>query len=219
MRLLIAILSCHSNGHGSDWGSELREAQRDTWLCEAVVDHRYFLGRGEGSAEADEVWLDVPDDYDSLPIKSLALIAWAYEHDYDFIFKCDDDTYCRIDRLLSSGFEAYNYSGFRKISPWFGWAIEFAQGGAGYWLSRLAMQAVLGFAENPCTWGPEDLNLARILAAHGIRLHHDPRYQWTMDSVPRPDNDIITAHRCTPQDMTAIHEAFSVSPFCRKSST
>jgi hypothetical protein len=205
VRLLIAILSCHSNGHGSDWGSELREAQRDTWLCEAVVDHRYFLGRGEGSAEADEVWLDVPDDYDSLPIKSLALIAWAYEHDYDFIFKCDDDTYCRIDRLLSSGFEAHNYSGFRKISPWFGWAIEFAQGGAGYWLSRLAMQAVLGFAGKPCIWGPEDLNLARMLAVHGIRLHHDPRYQWTMDMVPRPDNDIITAHRCTPQDFERIH--------------
>jgi hypothetical protein len=205
VRILVAILSCHTNGHGQNWGSALREAQRDTWLCDAVVDHRYFMGRGEGPAMTDEVWLDVPDDYDSLPIKSLALIAWAYAHDYDFLFKCDDDTYCRMDRLLLSGFEAHDYSGFRKISPWFGWAIEFAQGGAGYWLSRRAMQAVLGFAGKPCTWGPEDLNLARILAAHGIRLHHDPRYQWTMDSVPRPDNDIITAHRCTPQDFERIH--------------
>jgi hypothetical protein len=203
--ILIAILACHSNGHGHDWGSALREAQRETWLRDAAVDYRYFLGRGEGTAAADEIWLDVPDNYDSLPIKSRALIAWAYEHDYDFLFKCDDDTYCRMDRLMQSGYEAHHYSGSRKMSPWFGGPIEFAQGGAGYWLSRYAMEAVLAFAEKPCTWGPEDLNLARMLKTQGILVHHDPRYQWTMDLVPRPDNDIITAHRCTPQDLQRIH--------------
>lgn len=209
VRILLAILSCHSNTHGHDWGSSLREAQRATWLREATVEHRYFLGRGGGTAEADEVWLDVPDGYDSLPTKSLALIAWAYERDYEFIFKCDDDTYCRSDRLLQSGFETNDYSGFRKVSPWFGGPIEFAQGGAGYWLSRKAMAATLVPELKPSiTWGPEDLNVARLLRFAGIAVHHDPRYQWTMDRVPSPDNDIITAHRCTPQEMQAIHNAF-----------
>ena len=205
MKILIAILSCHSNKHGRDWGSGLREAQRATWLREATVEHRYFLGRGDGVAAADEIWLDVPDDYDSLPIKSLALIAWAYERDYEFIFKCDDDTYCRSERLLQSNFEAHDYSGFRKVSPWFGGPIEFAQGGAGYWLSCRAMSAALTPEDSLLTWGPEDLNVARILKLAGIVVHHDPRYQWTMDRVPSPDNDIITTHRCTPHDLHSIH--------------
>jgi hypothetical protein len=189
------------------------------------VDYLFFLGRVPEQLEhgprptTDQVFLDVADDYDSLPMKTLAMLAWAYARGYEYVFKCDDDTYCRVERLLASGFENHDYSGFQKMSPYFGKpGVEFAQGGAGYWLSRRAISIVLREeeAKRPAVitfllnGGPEDINVARILKAAHVLLFDDQRYCPTVDFCPRPDNDFITAHKCSVDEMREMHRAFSV---------
>jgi hypothetical protein len=212
INVLISILSCHRY-------NERRNAQRETWLNEMPLDYRFFLGRVPEQLEhgprptADQVFLDVSDDYGSLPFKTLAMLAWAYARGYEYVFKCDDDTYCRTDRLLASGFENHDYSGFQKMSPYFGKpGVDFAQGGAGYWLSRRAIAIVLQEEEtkrpkNLCG-GPEDINVARILKDAHVPLFDDQRYRPGVEFCPRPDNDSITAHKCTVDDMREMHRAF-----------
>ena len=44
----------------------------------------------------------VEDDYRHLPAKGLAFYQYALEHyDFDWLFKCDDDTWLALDRLES----------------------------------------------------------------------------------------------------------------------
>ncbi len=219
IKLLIAILSCHRY-------NERRNAQRETWITDVLLscaaDYRYFLGRTEQLKNgphptADQVFLDVADDYGSLPLKTLAMLAWAYQRGYEYVFKCDDDTYCRVDRLLASGFENHDYSGFQKMSPYYGKpGVEFAQGGAGYWLSRRAIATVLQEEESKrpaaitllLCGGPEDVNVARILKAAHVPLFDDRRYRPGVELAPRPDNDSITAHKCSLDEMREMHRTF-----------
>lgn len=228
LRILVAILACHQRTVGP-------EAQRRTWLKDAAkfgLEYRFFLGappkpqgydprrpklamealKATPRARSDEVWLEVPDTYPELPQKTRELIRWAYYLRYDFIFKCDDDTYVAIERLLKSGFEKHDYYGFRRAATWFGPGkeVEHAQGGAGYWLSRQAMEIVL--AHDQTMQGAEDINVARVLREHGIEAVHDPRYQPAMTSVPMPSNQQITAHDCSAEDMFEIYQRFQFDP-------
>lgn len=223
LRVLVAIVGCHKR-------QSLRDAQRQTWVKEIHkhgLDYRFFLGNFTASKPpdprrghlteygpkdapaplADEVFLNVPDTYEALPLKTHAMLKWAHERGYDFVFKCDDDTYCSVERLIDSGFERLEYSGFQRSSEYFGTGVVYAQGGAGYWLSRAAMALVI--AEEPVLEsGPEDINVARILSQHGIELTHDARYSPTMAWTPGQGNKFITAHKCKPEDLLTIHQRF-----------
>jgi hypothetical protein len=132
MKVLIAVLSCESfrtNGNN--------QAMRDTWLpLVSGADYRIFMGQGSICSQPDEVFLDVPDNYQNVTYKTRAMYKWALEHEYDFIFKCFPDTYVCPSRLLSSGFEKYDYVGNFACRPQGGFA--YATGGSGYWLSKKA---------------------------------------------------------------------------------
>ena len=39
-----------------------------------------------------------------------AIYRWALAHGFAFVYKCDDDTFVYLDRLLASGFEHYGRS-------------------------------------------------------------------------------------------------------------
>lgn len=202
MKILVAILSCHKRPAPA-------QVQRETWLRDATVDHRFFIGRPKTKDEGDRVFLDVPDDIRQQPLKQRAMVRWALERDYDFVFKCDDDTYVRVDRLLASGFEKWQYSGFVR------WTtasrrpqeVEHAQGGAGYWLGREAMSLIWKY--DRATNGAEDVNVALCLARCGVLPVHDPRYRPDMETVPTPENDQITAHDCGEEDLRTIHSRFA----------
>jgi hypothetical protein len=132
MKVLIAVLSCElyrTNGNN--------QALRDTWLpCIAGADYKLFMGQGSQCSQADEVYVDVPDDYGHVTYKTRAIYKWALEHDYDYIFKCFADTYVCPVRLLSSGFENYDYVGNFACRPQGSFA--YCTGGSGYWLSKKA---------------------------------------------------------------------------------
>ncbi|HEY3704503.1 MAG TPA: hypothetical protein VGL22_05540, partial [Terracidiphilus sp.] len=84
------------------------DAIRDTWAKDIAaypfVTFRFFYGKPAGgyprAALPDEVFLDVPDDYEHLPHKTHGIARWALEHEYDFLYKGDDDTAVYVDRLV-----------------------------------------------------------------------------------------------------------------------
>jgi len=111
-KLIIGILSCAKYGKKQD-------AVRKTWLndCVRLGVRAYFLvGRpGQKSeAQGDILYLDCGDAYLDLPHKTIAFLRFVEEHfDYDYIYKCDDDTYVNLPSLLNLSIEAYDYCGYQ----------------------------------------------------------------------------------------------------------
>lgn len=176
----IYVTSCQRDRHK-------QTAIRETWgqHCSPV----FFLGTEAGyPIYPDEVIVDAPDDYEHIPWKALAMCQRAYKNLTEWLFVCAIDTFVDVENLRWSGFERYAYTGHRCDEG-------HASGGNGYWLSRDALKII---ADKLCApRGYEDLWIGTVLAEHGIKCHHDPRY----------GNGVISRHlgtgtgRYDPADM------------------
>lgn len=196
IKVLIAILSCHTL---RDW----QKAVRGTWIRELPkeIDYRFFLGAPITPCVCDEVCLDVDDTFQGVTKKVVSVLKWAMFQKYDYVFKADLDTLVRPDLLIRCGFEDYDYMG--------GQNRFFASGGAGYWLSRKAMEYAVGF---PISTGPEeDVHVARALVSNGIPLHPDNRFKFCPGDVM--DDQTITYHlssikawnaKSTPEELRSV---------------
>jgi len=235
-KYLIAISSCYDfEKNGSN------DALRETWLRDFVkfpgLHFRFFMGFGQGAESAqlnyDSVLLpDVPDDYGHLTYKTRASLRWAGENDYDFVFRCFPDTYVRLDRLMSCGFEDYDYYGDFRGDPSTNEvthqrAQNYASGGPGYWLSKRAYSLlldapILGVWRDEITPYTEDLWTGNILGRHlDIKLKYfdDTKRFINRGSRscgwPTPSNQIITSHLSCPDHpytkdrMYAAHQVWA----------
>lgn len=177
-KILIAIPACSKFAYGRfssenskdyvadahiDGPNDRIAAIRDTWWKDVGnhpgVEAKFFYGL---HAEPDQpyVWLSdetvvaVPDDYESLPLKTRAICKYALEHEFDFVFKCDDDTAVYVDRLVAE---------IIRMRPEYGGYVHgnTISGGPGYILNRRAMKAVAEAA--PSSWA-EDVSVAHALS-------------------------------------------------------
>lgn len=179
---LIAVMGCEPR-------VSLMEIQKQTWAADSPLDVHFFTG--PELSVADGYWWD-------LCYKIQAICKWALARGYTHLFKCDDDTYVRPERLLTSGFEQHDYVGMCQtpngrnitsspqceITPVYiknqivndpqHDACSFMAGGCGYWLSEKAMRII---AEAPLLDSAEDRNNGKVLYAAGIRFVHDDRYK------------------------------------------
>lgn len=194
---LVAVVTCHKNQIAT-------AAQRATWAAQTSV--RFFYGAGHVSQRADEVVLNAPDNYLGLPYKVQALIRWALDKGYKRLFKCDDDAYVVVARLLAAPTSEYlgNMSG------------GYAHGGAGYWLGENAMKTL---AEAPVFGKSEDGWVAKTLFRFGIFGTHDARYQYVrrthgdpMPPLPTAENDLILSAEFSPEEMYKVHRGFIHPP-------
>ena len=186
-----------------------REACRRTWFTgvggREGVDCLFLMGDpglSKPDLRGDELWLPCPDDYASLPQKTHLFCLWALASaEFEYLFKCDDDTYVCLDRLLQvpSGLD---YCGWKLGKR------NYASGGAGYLLSRRAAEVVARDVVEKT--GPEDRLVGQHLHRAGIALVYDPRFRpWRKPShTPRPDNDLITGHYCGHIRMRRVHRQF-----------
>ena len=196
-RVLVGICSCT----GAD---ARRSAVRRTWLkgLPQGMTAVFFVGAGPAVDKADVVQLPVQDDYCALPQKVQALFRYALErYDFDYLFKCDDDTYVCAERLLALAGEGGDYVGSTA------WAAQgYASGGAGYLLSARSVAVVAG--ARPAGRGAEDLWVGQVLGDQGIRLQPTARLQMDHRNLPGPRNQLISAHWCSAELMDIIEQGF-----------
>jgi hypothetical protein len=170
MKILIAILTCHAM-------PERAAASRRTWLRRYNGDYKFFLGRGQASAD-DEVILDIGDTYDDHPDKLRAIYLWALARDYDYVFSADDDTYVVPERLFAMDFQDWDYIG-RSAGPAGMYPEDYASGGPGVWLSKKVMQILVTSRPAKTTFG--DKWIGDTLRERGILCHKDERMQLPRD--------------------------------------
>lgn len=138
-KLLMAVCSCQR-----DLGLGYHTHIRNTWAPKVsdMGDVRFFVG-GErpSSLLADEVWVDAPDDYDSLPAKMKEIFKYALSNDYSHCFKCDCDTVVCPYLFRQCLFDQCDVMGrFYGGKPG---DVGCAPAGGGYFLSRKAMEIVI----------------------------------------------------------------------------
>jgi hypothetical protein len=206
---LIAVMTCHRNQIGV-------AAQRETWANNCPLKFFYGVGNRPYSSE-DEIFLPVPDTYRGLVEKVKASITWARSQGYTHFFKCDDDVYLRPERLLTSGYEAFDYLGSYIKERSSDYPHGYMHGGAGYWLSSKAMDIIIN---SPIDRISEDGWVANKLFEAGIQGHREDRFVYVKRADPRDpkpvspqeDNEIILAAEFLPSEMRKIHRQWLSKP-------
>lgn len=198
--LIIGIISAPKN-------KAARTAIRETWGARAKelgVPYVFVIGHSDSifapELTGDMLHIPMEEKYKHLPQKTKWLCHWFYNQNKKFLFKCDDDTYVDVEKLLKYEIKA-DYVGCRC-------APGVASGGAGYFLSREACATVaMKMIENV---GAEDVNVAHILAKYNINLLHDdkfdPAHFGLNHKIPKKDNDMITTHYVSPKGMHLIYD-------------
>jgi hypothetical protein len=196
-RLLIGVCSCKANEHR-------RAAVRATWLNHLTDGAKavFFVGEGAGDGKPDVMEVPAPDDYFNLPRKVQTFLQYALaSYQFEYVFKCDDDTYVVPERLADL---ATNGAAF--VGSWYFAEQGFASGGAGYLLSVEAARLIAD-APRPQA-GAEDIWVSSLLRAGGFQLTPSRRLTPDHEDLPRQDNNLITVHYCGPEVMTIVHRAF-----------
>lgn len=206
-KLMIGVLSCKQY-------VDRRLACLDTWMFDATnagADPFFSIGTPEMSLKRDGDILFVPcqDDYLSLPLKTWFMCRYALDSGADFLFKCDDDTYVHVERLLAKLEEGHDYTGYDVGTPQ--GILPYASGGAGYILSRKAMRWVVSrpYVCRSRADTFEDLYVGNMLRSNLIPFVADNRFSPGKELFPTPDNDVITGHYISPAQMRELHYAFN----------
>jgi hypothetical protein len=220
-KLLIGILACHHR-------CPHLQAVRDTWIQDinGRCEYRFFFGRGShGSPQADEVILDCDDAYRGLASKVQETCRWALHHGFEFLFKVDDDTYVRPERVMASGFEKYDWVGRVNAASDLYHQHSYTRGGVGYYLSRRVLQ-ILSAAPKPnpeiATDYAEDSWVGKIMHQYGIEAVNDDRLRcaelsgpgrkprpvgfeaWKKDA-PAQGNNFVTTCEFLGSEMYPVH--------------
>lgn len=148
---------------------------------------------------ADEIFLDCGDNYTQNPAKMKAICRWALDHGYDYLLRCDDDTFVFPERLLSTDWATFDYSGSCSNN-------DFHPGGCMF-LSRRMMELVINA---PVTNYADDVWIGKVARDHTVPIHHIPnmRNQWGTGYKVPLDIDptgIASFHSCTPEVMRKLY--------------
>lgn len=200
--ILIGICSCLRH-------AVRRDGCRDTWLqdIDEGISYKFFVGKGKGAApvvDMDVVQLDIEDHYAALPKKVMAWYKYTVDYySYDWLFKCDDDTYIATDRIRALCNPAADMIG----NLWVYWRGS-PSGGAGYMMSRRLVEQFVENEDKMQSWNQEDLVFGRLAKDLNAGMLGDGRLNYASNFSPQPGNNQITAHWCTPDKMKQIYAEY-----------
>lgn len=96
MKVLFTILTNHTSQHQAD-------ACMDTWVKKIKPPHDYYFYGSEPQSRAmEKCWNCSPQLGEHrwrLPEKTFNMLVESLNHEWDFLYKCDDDTYVNPDNL------------------------------------------------------------------------------------------------------------------------
>jgi len=182
-RILFAV-----NSWDHDAKRGCHQAIRETWGKDvAPADLRFFVPRTQNHCLlADEVFVDVPRDYDYVSREILEILRWSLQERYDFTVLVSNDVFVLPQKILKCGFETSDYSGFfhepnvplGSVIPYpykcmfntaEGYGIErnlynWADGGDGRIFSRKAAEAIVQNSEAAAYWfAADDIFIGQVL--------------------------------------------------------
>lgn len=204
--ILVGICSCRKY-------KDKRQSIRETWLSKKVdgVTSLFFVG-GTGKLDSDEdedtvVVNETTDNYQRLPEKVRAFFSYALDHsDFEWLFKCDDDTYVALDRLHELIDDRVDIVG----SPYLAERGS-PSGGAGYLLSRDLVSKLVADS-SLSTEGDEDVIHGEAAIRYGARPSATARLRMDAAAPIKKNNDLITAHWCSIERMHALHAIYVDDP-------
>ena len=213
---------------------DTRDTIRQTWLSgpfRKTVSLYFAVGsklmasellrylEDEASKHQDLIILpDLEDSYGKLTEKVLQSFVWLAENVlFDFVFKCDDDTFARIDVLLdelsslpSRGLYWGFFDGRAGIKTEGAWAerqwvlcdtyLPYARGG-GYVLSSDIVDYIARNSHFLKQYRSEDVSVGSWLAPLKITRVHDVRFDTEYKSRGCLNKYIVT-HKQSINDMT-----------------
>jgi hypothetical protein len=222
VKILLAIVCCHHRA----WATNVI---RETWVADIKgrCDYKFFYGAGTHSPiQDDEVILTGDDAYRGLACKVQNICKWTLANGYDGLWKLDDDTYCRPERILKVDVEGKDYIGRINGATDKYHMSRYARGGVGYFLSKKSMTCLASqpvpnpnipqdYAED--SWvgrhltegGFECVNDGRLRCAPGSGPNRGPRpngFQGWKIECPTMHNDIITTCEFLGSEMLEVHK-------------
>ena len=233
-RIVVGILSCQKT-------VDRKRTVEATWLRDLPKEYvtAYFLvGRPGRPAEivGNTLYLDCPDTYLGLPEKVVAFLEYAQANlAYDYVFKCDDDTYVDVGNWLGVpygdgdftvgqlmkydiGYQTWMRQKGLEWKPSFDDFLRmtgrFPCGGEGYFLSRRAVGAVVEWCRSnsidACPPSSEDILITGILKASGIEAKVVPALAGQRQDALLPwsvarNLGFATIHPVGPSRMRTIH--------------
>ncbi|XP_066588871.1 beta-1,3-galactosyltransferase 6 [Prorops nasuta] len=239
-RLIVIILSNPNN-------LEQRNAVRNTWLLEKDVSVKNFFVIGTKEIESDEmdtiesenkkfsdliILSRLQDSYNTLTKKLLYALKLIFdEYKFDFVLKCDDDTFVVMPKLLkelnkwqNKGTKKELYWGFfngkavvKKNGPWketdwflCDYYLPYALGG-GYVLSYNLVAFIGTNMDLLKLHTSEDVSVGLWLAPLGnIERKHDVRFDTEYRSRGCSNQYIIT-HKQSIANMKSMYEHYKTS--------
>lgn len=153
---------------------------------------------------------DFDDNYNNLTLKLLLSLVWAHgNHHFDYLIKCDDDTFVQLDRLVTSlhrmdcpellywGYfngRGYPHSSGKWVErEWFlcPHFIPYAMGG-GYVLSWQLVDLIARFSHTWSMYKNEDVTVGTWMSPFRAHRYHDIRFNTEGHSHGCNNNYIIT---------------------------
>jgi hypothetical protein len=217
MKILTAILTCSKTQRRAD-------ACLLTWIKSIKNPHDYvFFGDKTQSEKMDKTWDCTPDQGECrsrLPEKTYKMLEKSLEHEWDFLFKCDDDTYVNFPNLVEF-LKAYNASDDLYIGSQLINQLPYAQGGAGYILTRTAVGKCILSLKDICrdkskNKNAEDYSVGLALRDHKIDLINTGLLSTPCPNIARKDQSVcidaviknkkITTHYVEAKTMCKIYQ-------------
>ena len=175
------------------------------------------------SQKMKRTWNCEPDDGEArfrLPEKTYKMLIESLNHDWDFLFKCDDDTYLNFNKLVEflADYDAHDdlYLGSKITNP-----LAYAQGGAGYVLTRVSTEKCIRsfkhfYRDKSKNKFAEDLSVGLALMEQKINLTHTDLFSAPPPNIAKQNQSIcinsileynkITTHYVNYKTMENIYD-------------
>lgn len=216
MKILVAILTHEGTQSNAD-------ACAETWVKDIQDPHEYyFYGSKHQSQKMDRTWNCEPNEGEErfrLPEKTYKMLVESLNHDWDFLFKCDDDTFVVFDKLIEF-LQNYDPSQDLYIGKELG-RQGYAQGGAGYILTRTAIKKCINslkylYGDKSKNKNAEDYSVGLALRERKINLTHTHLLSTTNPTIAKQNQSVcidailkdnkITTHYVEAKTMLKIYQ-------------